>query len=113
MTASPRTIACKSQVLFDAISGAGAETWPWYFGFAIDEDKRTLDIEIDNGKGGTVRKTLTVTDLRRAIDEIVARWPESIGGYLRRECAGGDPDLDVIDADAIIQVALLGDVVFS
>lgn len=115
---SPRTIPVTSDDLFWAVAGAGADTCPWYDVFGFDEAARTIHVDIltdlDSEDPVEVKRaTLTVTDLRRAIDGLAAQYPNAIGGYIADECRDGDPDLDAEMADAVIQYAVLGNLVYG
>jgi hypothetical protein len=119
-TPSPRTIEVKSETLFDAVWGACPNVWSWYHGFSVDEGARTLTVVMETGEWNDEknipvgkRATLTVTDLRRAIDALAAKYPNAIGGDIADECRSSDPDLDSSMADAVIQYAVLGDIVFG
>lgn len=117
-TPSPRTIAVTSGDLFTAVAEAGAEWYEWYHSYVIDDEAGTLTVAIDTGEGDydapTLRRCrLKAADMRRAIDALAAKYPDAVGGDIAAECRSGDPDIDCEMADAVIQFAVLGDIVWG
>jgi hypothetical protein len=103
-----------AKTLFWGVAGASADHWSWYHRFDCDWEAYTITTTMENGQGDVVTKTLTVDDLRRAIDVLVDSYPNAVGGEIAYFCRSDeDFDFDAGLADAVLQQAVLGDIVFG
>lgn len=115
--------AATNQDLFDHIMGSGFECYEqyrrvwWDFDFDDVPSNWTAEIEIENGDGGVTEAYLDASRLRQAVRDIAAdkcnvgeSYRERISTLLKDV---DDADIDAYDADIIIQVAILGEVIFG
>jgi hypothetical protein len=98
--------------LFLAVWGSGASSYPWYSRWDVDEDARKLGVLIDLD-GERESATLTVGTLRRSIEGVIEKYPDSAVSHVDWADEECDSDVDADIADQIVQYAVLGDVVFG
>jgi hypothetical protein len=103
------------QELWDAITGAGFYACSWWRKIVLNEDKleATLGIEDPNAIGdydNYITKTLTIDDIAEACAKVWAG--EHYHCFVSRIDDNID-DYDACCADTILQVAMLGEVVYA
>ena len=116
--------------LFDMLTGAGHEQYPWWAGSSCDEEKYTYTIS-----GSKLEPTYTISGFKLELDEdmwayddpntytthtftvpqmlaIFENLPEDPSGDLIRTALNRE-DFDANDADCFWQIAVYGEVVFG
>jgi hypothetical protein len=105
--------------LFDMLTGAGHDYYPWWAHTSSDEDKYTYTIsgfklELDedawdfNNPDTYITRTFTVGQMV----EILQNLPEDPSGDLIRTALNRE-DFDANDTDCFWQIAIYGEVVYS
>jgi hypothetical protein len=114
---APHIVRLDDEALYTCIAHAGASMYDWYQWYTPRDDERTLylTIEDDTNDDGYTSKLLTVHDLRMAIARIVVDALDYT--QVAREVEWGnsecDSDVDADIADIVLQVAVLGRVVYG
>jgi hypothetical protein len=120
------TIKTKQEVderdLVDALFGAGADQFPWWAEWRIhdkgdDPSKWVFDIggyfDPDDKSKGINWRSLNVRTLAYYVSQAIERGERDACTGRPITLVDGDPDWDACEADAILQLAVYGDVLFS
>jgi hypothetical protein len=105
--------------LFDLLTGAGHEQYPWWAGSSCDEEKYTYTIsgfklELDedmwayDDPNTYITRTFTVGEMVQVFNNL----PEDPSGDLIRTALNRE-DFDANDTDCFWQIAIYGEVVFG
>ena len=94
---------------WSAILGSGFETWDWWRGVTYDDNSAWdkaghVVLKIENPDGGpTLGRVLNVNDLAKAYAL----------GKERGYDVGDYEDFDACSGDAVLQIAVLGDIIYG
>lgn len=104
------------EALWSAVFGSSFEVWDWWINIEYVEgewDKPGhVRLTIENPDYvGTSRITANIRmdNIRKAFDELLRK------GIVNRDCiyAEDDVDLDAVAGDAVLQQAILGDIIYG
>ena len=96
------------QDIVDHLVYSGASQYDWYR--VLDWDGKDVYVEMEDGEGGIVRKSFLISQLRDVIVSIL----NDVEPYSPRIArAVVEDDFDSDDADVVLQIATLGEVVFG
>lgn len=95
--------------IVDHLVYSGASQYDWYR--VLDWDGKDVYVEMEDGEGGIVRKSFLVSQLRDVIVSIILDPVDPCGPRIARAVVEDDFDSD--DADVVLQIATLGEVVFG
>lgn len=117
------------QDTFDHMLGSGAFSagWSWWLDVQTTglkengydaTDEWTAAITADDGNGGTVTKTIDHKTVMAAARKVLAGPPQYASTGLARECShlifdNDETDFDAPLADELLQLMVLGEIVFG
>lgn len=118
-TASP-------QDTYDHMFGSGATSYSWWLGTkttGVDGSYRAADdwsvqVTADDGNGGETTVIVNHAAVLRAARQVIKAQPKYSSGVLLRECKhlifdNDETDFDAASGDELLQVIVLGEIVFG
>lgn len=109
--------ATKEQVV-DHLFGAGVYQWGWWADYGETDDGKLFaevidpdsDVDPYEEDPKTIRKEFTLSQLKKAVDELTKR-EDDYAKQIQR--AIRDDDFDAGDADVVLQWLVFGEVVYA
>ncbi len=98
------TIEIKNEYVLNQIDNLTTTYSPWIFSFEQIKDTWSFSFEKDNGK--TATKVLTMKHLEKGMRVLAKESPHRFGNIV-------NGDSDALDADAFIQCAIFGKLVYA
>jgi len=115
------------QDTFDHMIGSGALSYEWWHAVDVNgvkangydaEDDWSAVISADNGDGGEATVTINHAAVLKAARAVIAKPPRFASDALVRECRhlvfnADETDFDANSADELLQIMVLGEIVFG